>query len=320
MSGIQGAPILVPEVNQNTTSDGNKDHKRRGLTSRVSAWIIGSKLTGKIASYLDEFLHHCFAPPAMRQVKLFLNGTWAGHPLHPALTDVPIGAWTIVIALDLTALLFHLPQLGLASCIAVLVGVAGALGAIAAGLADWMDVDPPEKAIGAFHAIVNVTATVLFFCSFLVRWNQHWQPGWKAFFVSLAGYLLVMGGGYLGGVMVFHMGVMVNRNAYRSGPADFTPVVMPDHLAEGQLQRVLVEEQPILLVKIDEQIHALGAVCSHYGAPLSEGKIIGGAIECPWHASRFSLEDGSVVQGPACDGIPVYDCRMVDGQVQIKIR
>src|SRR3954451_17788415 len=98
-----GGSNPCPRSQPKHTSDGNKDRKRRGLTSRVSAWIIGSKLTGKIASYLDEFLHHCFAPPAMRQVKLFLNGTWAGHPLHPALTDVPIGAWTIVIALDLTA-------------------------------------------------------------------------------------------------------------------------------------------------------------------------------------------------------------------------
>ncbi|MFL6310474.1 MAG: DUF2231 domain-containing protein [Terriglobales bacterium] len=171
MSGIQSAPIRVPESNQNTTANGDKDRKRRDLTTRISTWIIGSNLIGKIAPNLDGFLHRCFAPPAMRQVKLFLNGTWAGHPLHPALTDVPIGAWTIVIALDLTALLFHLPQLGLASSIAVLVGVAGALGAVAAGLADWIDVDPPEKAIGAFHAIVNVTATVLFFCSFLVRWK-----------------------------------------------------------------------------------------------------------------------------------------------------
>ena len=64
---------------------------------------------------------------------------------------------------------------------------------------DWLDVDPPEKAIGAFHATLNTSATVLFLASFLIRWGQHWQPGWGAFAVALAGYLLVMGGGYLGG-------------------------------------------------------------------------------------------------------------------------
>src|SRR5262249_5449305 len=161
-------------------------------------------------------LHRCFGTPAMRRLKIFLNGTWAGHPLHPALTDIPIGAGTLAILLDLIGLLFGLPQLGLASAMAIGVGVVAALSAAAAGLMDWMDVDPPEKAIGAFHATVNVSATVLFLVSFLIRWSQHWQPGWGAFAVALTGYLLVMGGGYLGGIMVFHMGVMINRNAYRN--------------------------------------------------------------------------------------------------------
>lgn len=78
------------------------------------------------------------------------------------LIDVPIGAWTLTIFLDLTGLLSALPQVGLASSITAGVGVAGALAAAAAGLSDWMDIDPPEKAIGAFHATANVSATVLF--------------------------------------------------------------------------------------------------------------------------------------------------------------
>ena len=292
----------------------------RDLTERISARIISSNLLKKIGAPLDEFLNRCFRPPALRRVKIFLNGTWVGHPLHPVLTDIPIGAWTLAIVLDLIGLLFQLPQLGLASSIAVVVGVVGALGAAAAGLMDWLDVDPPEKAIGAFHATFNTSATVLFLASFLIRWGQHWQAGWGAFAVALVGYLLVMGGGYLGGIMVFHMGVMINRNAYRSGPNDFKPASAAGDLAEGQLKRLLVEEQPVLLAKLDGKIYALGAVCSHYGAPLNEGTVVGRTIECPWHFSRFSLEDGRVVQGPACAALPAYDCRIVNNQVQIKIR
>ena len=99
--------------------------------------------------------------------------------------------------------------------------------------------------------------------------------------------------------MVFHMGVMINRNAYRSGPDDFRLAGVASDLAEGQLKRLLVEEQPVLLARLDAKIYALGAVCSHYGAPLNEGAVAGRTIECPWHFSRFSLEDGRVVQGPA---------------------
>ena len=40
------------------------------------------------------------AGPAGREVKNILHGTWLGHPLHPVLTDVPLGAWTAAFALD----------------------------------------------------------------------------------------------------------------------------------------------------------------------------------------------------------------------------
>jgi nitrite reductase/ring-hydroxylating ferredoxin subunit/uncharacterized membrane protein len=292
----------------------------RDFTERISTRIIKSKLIGNISGALDKLLQGFFRPPAMRRVKILLNGTWVGHPLHPLLTDIPIGAWTLTVLFDLMALLFQLPQLGLAASITAGIGVAGAAAAAAAGLADWMDIDPPEKAVGAFHATVNITATILFLISFLMRWGQHWQTGWGTFALALAGYLLAALGGYLGGIMVFHMGVMINRNAYRTGPDDFKLALEMRELEEGKMKRVLVEEQPVVLLKLDGNIHALGAVCSHYGAPLNEGTIVERTIECPWHASRFALEDGSVVQGPACASVPVYDCRIVKDQVQIKLR
>jgi len=292
----------------------------RDFGERISAQIIKSNLIRKISASLNKLLHRSFGAPAMRRLKVFLNGTWVGHPLHPMLTDIPIGAWTLTIILDLIGLLFGFRQLALASGITAGIGVAGALAAAAAGLADWMDVNPPEKAIGAFHATVNVSATILFLISFLMRWGSHWQLGWGTFVVAAAGYLLVSIGGYLGGLMVFNMGVMVNRNAYRTGPRDFKPAVATGELVEGQLKRVLVEEQPVVLLSLDGTIYALGAVCSHYGAPLNNGTIVERTIECPWHASRFALDDGRVVQGPACAGVPVYDCKIVGDQVQIKLR
>ena len=292
----------------------------RDFTERISARIIESNSIGKISASLDKLMSHGLGAPAMRPLKIFLNGTWIGHPLHPMLTDIPIGTWTLTILLDLTGLLFGSPRLGLASGITACIGVAGALAAGTAGLADWMDVDPPEKAIGTFHATVNVSATILFLISFLMRWGRHWQPGWATFVVALAGYFLVSIGGYLGGIMVFHKGVMINRNAYRTGPDDFKPALATGELADGQLKRVVIEEQPVLLLRLGGTVYALGAVCSHYGAPLNDGKIVERTIECPWHASRFALEDGRVVQGPACAAVPVYDCKIVDNQVQIKLR
>ena len=80
------------------------------------------------------------------------------------------------------------------------------------------------------------------------------------------------------------------------------------------------KNNPVLLLRLGGTVYALGAICSHYGAPLNDGKIEGRTIKCPWHASRFALEDGRVVQGSACAGVPVYDCKIVNDQVHIKLR
>jgi nitrite reductase/ring-hydroxylating ferredoxin subunit/uncharacterized membrane protein len=292
---------------------------KRDLTEQVENRIISSSLVKKISAPVDALLNRCFQTTALRPLKIFLNGSWLGHPLHPLLTDIPIGAWTLTIILDLIGLAFKLPQLGVASSITAGIGVAGAGAAIAAGLMDWMDVDPPEKAVGMVHAIVNTSATVIFLASFLMRWSDHWELSWEAFAVALVGCALVMGGGYLGGGMVYHMGVMINRNAYRNGPDDFQPALAVAELTEGQLKRVEVQGQPVLLVKSGGKIYALGAVCSHYGAPLNEGRLEGSTIQCPWHFSRFALEDGSVREGPACAAVPTYESRIVDNQVQIRL-
>lgn len=292
---------------------------KRDLTERAENSIVNSTLVQKISGPIDVLLNRGFQATALRPLKLLLNGSWLGHPLHPLLTDVPIGAWTLTVILDLVGLLFKLPNLGMAAAITALIGVAGAVAAIGAGLMDWMDINPTEKAVGAVHAMLNTAATALFVISILLRWRNHWELSWLAFAVALAGVACVSGGGYLGGVMVYHLGVMVNRNAYREGPDDFQPALALAELVEGEPKRVEVQGQPILLVKLAGKIHAIGAVCSHYGAPLNEGKIVNSTIECPWHFSRFDLTDGSVREGPACAAVPAYEPRIIGDQIQIKV-
>jgi nitrite reductase/ring-hydroxylating ferredoxin subunit len=113
---------------------------------------------------------------------------------------------------------------------------------------------------------------------------------------------------------------MINRNAYRNGPSEFKAAMAEKDLVEGKPQRVEVDGQPILLLRAKSVIYAVGAVCSHYGAPLEEGKLVDETIQCPWHLSRFSLLDGSVKEGPACAAVPCYDVKIMNGQVQVKMR
>ena len=148
------------------------------------------------------------------------------------MTDVPVGAWTVTLLLYLSALFFGVTGIGIAIGLAMGLGILAALAAIATGFMDWMDVDPTELAVGLIHATVNIIGTLLFILSWIMLSTSQWAVSIANFIPALVGYLLMAVGAYLGGALVFRLGTMINRNAYRSGPKDFTPVIGFEELAE----------------------------------------------------------------------------------------
>ncbi len=293
---------------------------KRDLTERIDKTFVESKTVNAYANALKKPMDALFLKGALHPLKSFLNGKWTEHPLHPILTDVPIGAWTVVIVLDLLSLIGHVPLLGLASGIALGFGVLAALAAIVTGLFDWMDVDPPELAIGVMHGTINIAATIFMAISFFMRASDNWEIEAETFVIALIGYLLVTVGGFIGGSLVYRRGVMINRNAHRTGPDKFVNAIALKDLPDGKLTRVEADGQPIMLYRKGDNVSALCAVCSHYGGPLDEGKVMDGKIECPWHFSQFSLADGSVKSGPATAPLPVYETRVTNGQVQLRMK
>jgi nitrite reductase/ring-hydroxylating ferredoxin subunit/uncharacterized membrane protein len=291
---------------------------KRDWTERVHGALIGSTWIYREANTFRNILKAFFRPAPCRWVKTFLNGIWLEHPLHPLLTDVPVGAWTAAILLDLVALVFGVKGLGPAAAVVMALGLVGALGTLAAGLVDWLDVGPPDLSIGFAHGITNIAATILFAVSFVETWVNHWAILWRVFWPGLAGYVVLSIGAYLGGSLVFRRGLMINRNAFRSGPEDFLPVLPLQDLPENQPKSVDAKGTPVLLMRRGEQVYALGAVCSHYGAPLEEGQVKDGILECPWHHSRFRFEDGRIVAGPATSPLPFYETRIKDGYIEVK--
>jgi nitrite reductase/ring-hydroxylating ferredoxin subunit len=73
-----------------------------------------------------------------------------------------------------------------------------------------------------------------------------------------------------------------------------------------------------VLVRRNGTIHALADRCGHRGGPLHEGELVGDCIECPWHGSRFRLDDGSVERGPTAYPQPVYEAREHAGRIEVR--
>jgi nitrite reductase/ring-hydroxylating ferredoxin subunit/uncharacterized membrane protein len=241
-----------------------------------------------------------------------LHGTWLGHPLHPALTDVPLGAWTAAVVLDGVACLRPGRGVNRAADLATAVGVVGALGAAASGAADWSRAGPTGRATGLLHASLNGVVTLCFATSLAVRRRSARRV------LRLAGYGVGATAAWLGGHLVYRERLGVDH-AERPDPSDrFSRALPLAELPEGRPVRAAVEGVAVVLVRQGDEIHALGDTCSHLAGPLSEGSLHAGAIRCPWHGSEFSLADGSVRHGPATMPQPCWEAQVRDGWVELR--
>ncbi len=268
----------------------------------------------KLQKLIDQALYAGGSATAQK-LRNFLNGTWLGEPLHVILTDVPIGAWTVALACDGLEVASGKREFALAADTSLAIGLAGAAGAAVTGLTDWSDVDPPARRTGLLHGLLNVTATALYVSSFVLRRKDSRNKG-RLF--ALAGYAVMSYAAHLGGTLVYDYRVGVDRTAGESFPEDFVAVLPEAELPDAQPTRAEHQGVPILLVRRGTRIFALAETCSHFSGPLSEGKLVGDSIVCPWHSSRFALDDGRVLDGPAVHPQPCLEVRVQDGQIEVR--
>ncbi|MBV9729805.1 MAG: Rieske 2Fe-2S domain-containing protein [Pseudonocardiales bacterium] len=262
----------------------------------------------KVAKPVAGFVGRAVRP---RRVRNLLSGTSIGHPLHPMLTDLPIGAWSMSTLLDTVGGAGAEP----AADLLVGAGILSAIPAAVTGLNDWSDTIGGETRVGAVHASANVTALGLYLASLVARRSGRRGRG-KA--LGLAGLGVLMVGGYLGGHLSYARAVNVNRTTFEHRPEEWTPVLADAELGEGEHRRVSAGEAAVLLVRDDGQLYALANTCSHAGGPLDEGELLDGCVVCPWHASTFRLTDGSIVRGPASTPQPTYQTRVRDGHIEVR--
>jgi nitrite reductase/ring-hydroxylating ferredoxin subunit len=246
-----------------------------------------------------------------RRIRNLLSGTHLGHPAHPMLTDLPIGAWSMSALLDAVGGSSAEP----AADLLVGAGILGAIPTAATGLNDWSDTIGGDRRVGAVHAVANVAALGLYAASLVARRSGRRAAG-KA--LGLAGLGVVMVGAYLGGHLSFVRAVNVNHATLEHRPQEWTPVLAEAELGDGELRRVSAGEAAVLLIREDGQLYALANTCTHAGGPLDEGELVDGCVVCPWHASTFRLTDGSIVRGPASTPQPAYQTRVRDGKIEVR--
>jgi nitrite reductase/ring-hydroxylating ferredoxin subunit/uncharacterized membrane protein len=278
-----------------------------GLGYKVSK---GMPWLDDVAATMEQAFEPVLGQDAPRGPRDFLYGTWLGHSLHAAVITVPVGAWSASMVFDL---------LGeeRAADLTLGLGLVGAAGAAVTGPAQWQDAtnDEAPRRLGALHALLNVAATGLMAGSWLLRRQGRRRSGVT---LSTLGLGVNLASAWLGGELAYELGIGVNHAAFEKPPAKWTDVAAVRGLVDGKPRRVEVDGTPVLLLRQGDRIQAIGATCPHLGGPLDEGTIEGDTVTCPWHGSVFSLDNGSLIHGPAMMPVAAYEVRVEDGRVAIR--
>lgn len=264
----------------------------------------------KVLDPLADRLATATAPLfANRTVVDLASGTPAGHPLHPLLVTIPIGFWSGAMVFD------TLSQPDAADTLIGL-GTLSALPAAFTGLSDWRETLGGERRVGLVHAALNNAAVVLFTASYVARRTGRRPLGIS---LTLAGMGLVSVSGWLGGHLVYALGIGVDTTAFQQAPEDWTYAAPESDVEVGKLTRGAVNGVPLVLTRLSSgDIVAYADRCTHRGGPLHEGELVDGCIRCPWHGSEFTVEDGAVVSGPATRRQPAYEVRLHNERVEVR--
>ena len=283
------------------------------MLERWSRRLAG--LGNSTASAVDGIYRRLGKPGKLLQD--FLNGSWLGHSLHPVLTDVVVGGFTMLIVLDLVSLVFG-ANFRDPSLIILGISILAGLGAVLSGLTDYKDTATgDERNLATLHGWTNIIALLFYGVAFFVRLGDGLVLGQV---LGIIGYLIISVGAYIGGHVVFKYGYMVNYNAFSKGKRakEFTAVLPAADLPENAPTRAMLGATALVLVRRGDLVYALKQTCSHAGGPLAEGALVGDTIVCPWHASAFRLSDGAVRHGPAATRQVAYRARIADGQVEVQ--
>ena len=239
-----------------------------------------------------------------------------GHPIHPMLIVYPFAFLTGAFGFSVAGAARRRPELTSVSRHLVPAGIAAGLAAAVPGLIDYLNSVPPQssaKERATKHALLNVSALGLFAASWLVgrRGDRIAAP------IALQGLgsALMSIAGFMGGTLVYRNQIAVDHRYADAGTWQ-EEVRTEDNaralaaaaapLGVNQMKLVHVGNERVAVARTEDGTAAFQDRCTHRGGPLSDGALICGTVQCPWHGSQFDVRSGAVKCGPAKKPIAVY--------------
>ena len=253
-------------------------------------------------------------------VKNLLHGTWLGHPLHPVMMHVPVGAWMSAGMLDLV------PSLRPAGTVLIGAGVATAVPTALSGAADWSEQGTGVRRLGALHAVLNSVSLGLYVGSLAARRNDR---GGLGRVLSYSGLAIAGSSAAIGGHMSYAQssGASHAATAARALSTDWLDLGPLDDFPEGRPALRTgtggAADVPLAVVRRGTRVDVFVGACSHMSGPLQDGTVedVRGSqcLVCPWHGSAFDLDSGEPRRGPAANPQEKLEVRMEAGRVMARV-
>ena len=311
-TGQAGSPAPATPPAEPASAAAQLENWHHELVEQIDGWGWIRTLNDWLTAALGPWREKYQGNPVL---ELMHGGRWLGHPLHPALSDLPIGLWAGALILDLTDRDPDpgpgLDPAGLFSA----AGIAAAVATAATGVVDWTVSDDQDRRLGLFHGVLNTAALGLQGISLGARLAGHRGTARGLGAASLA---VTGAAAYLGGHLVFAKAVMVSRVAGADGPRRWVKVVEEAELPDDVPTGVQADGRQILLYRHDGTLYALDNLCSHAAGLLSRGVVAGLTVTCPLHGSQYCLADGSVRRGPSHQPQPVIRTRVRNGWIEVR--
>jgi nitrite reductase/ring-hydroxylating ferredoxin subunit len=175
---------------------------------------------------------------------------------------------------------------------------------------------PPKssaKKRATTHALLNILNLLVFAAAFYLR--THNTDQLFIVLIEAAGMGLMSVAGWMGGTLVYRNQIAVDHRYAAAGKWREVHVEDNDAWVEipgvedlklNQLLLVHAGRKRIAVGRTDDGLAAFDDHCTHRGGPLSDGALICGTVQCPWHGSQFNVHTGHVKAGPADASISVY--------------
>ena len=244
------------------------------------------------------------------------RASYQGHPIHPMLIPFPFafltGGWGFGVAAALT----RSADLRTVSRHLVPAGIAAGLLAAVPGIIDYHASVPPDssaKERATKHAALNTTAIALFAAGWWLGRSR--RRSTLPLVLQGLGTAALSAGSWMGGVLVSRNQIGVDHRYANAGKwqeesreatTSRALAFAAAPLDVNQMKLVHAGEQRIAVARTEDGYAAFSDRCTHRGGPLSDGVLICGTVQCPWHGSQFDVHTGEVKCGPAEKAIRTY--------------